>query len=80
MNKLKVKKKKKLKKKKHWTLKKSNISSNARNVESMATNLVIGDALNIKMKKIKIMRKQTDMNIKIKKLKECATIAVRKGI
>ena len=61
-----VKKKKKLKKKKHWVLMISNISSSARNVESLATNLVIGDALKIKMKKMKIIRKQKDMNVKIK--------------
>ena len=34
----------------------------------MATSLVIGDALKIKMKKMKKIRKQKDMNIKIKKI------------
>ena len=43
----------------------SNISSGAENEESMATNLVIGDALKIKMKKMIIIRKQKDMNVKI---------------
>ena len=58
----------------------SNISSDAGNVQSMATNLAIGDALKIKMKKKKIIRKQKDTNIKIKNSKKCANIVVRRGI
>ena len=65
--------------KKCWVLIISNISSSAGNVESMATTLAIGNVLKIK-KTMKIMRKQKDMNIKIKKSKECANIAVRRGI
>ena len=45
----------------------------------MATNLATEGAQKIKMKKKKITRKQKDMNIKMKNLRECATIAVRKG-
>ena len=78
--KLKEKKKKKLKKKKLWGVIIISIISSARNVESMATNLAIGDVLKIKMKKMKIIRKQKDMNIKTKNLMECATIAFREGI
>ena len=77
---IKSKKKEKLKKKTCWWLIISSISSSARNVESMDTNLAIEDAQKIKYEKMKIIRKQKDMNIKIKNLMECATIAVRRGI
>ena len=46
----------------------------------MATNLVIEDALKIKMTKKKIIRKEKDMKIKTKKNIECATIVVRREI
>ena len=59
---------------------KQNIHSNARNVESMAINLAISYALKIKMTKMKIIRKQKDVNIKIKNSMKCATIAVRREI
>ena len=62
--KIKSKKEKKLKKKKRWSLIISNISSSAGNVESMATNLVIRDALKMTMKKMTIIKKQKDMNVK----------------
>ena len=71
---------KKLKKKKHWALIMSNTNSIARNVESMATNHTIGDALKIKMKMMKMIRKQKDLNMKIKSSNEFATIVVRSGI
>ena len=58
----------------------SSISSSARNVESMVTNLAIGGVLRIKIKKMEIIRNQKDMIIKIKNSKECVTTAVRKGI
>ena len=58
----------------------SSTSSGAENVASMATNMVIDDALKIKMKKKKIIRKQKNMKIKPKNLMEYATIAVRRGI
>ena len=48
-----VKKAKKTKKKKFWVHKINNTNSSAVDVESMATNLVIGDALKIKMKEKK---------------------------
>ena len=63
----KIKSKKEVKiEKKHWVHMISNISSGAGNVASMATNLVIKNALKIKMKKKKIIRKQKNMIIKIK--------------
>ena len=54
-------------------------NKNNEKTERMATTLAIGNVLKIK-KTMKIMRKQKDMNIKIKKSKECANIAVRRGI
>ena len=65
--KLKVKKKKRSKKKKHWVYIMNNTNSNVRNVARMATNLATEDALKIKMKKKKIIRKQKDMKVKIEK-------------
>ena len=52
--------KKKPKKKGHWLCITNNVSSDARNVVSKATNLVIGDAPKIKVVKKKIMRKQKE--------------------
>ena len=46
----------------------------------MATKLATKDALKIKMKKKKVMRKQKNMKIKTENLMECATIMARKGI
>ena len=55
----------------------SNISSNARDVESMVINLANGDALKIKMKKKKMKRK---LSIKTESLKEFATTVDKRGI
>ena len=63
--KIKSKKEEKTKKKKHSVCMINNTNSGAKNVESMATNLAIGDALKIKMKRKKMMRKQ---NIKTENL------------
>ena len=55
----------------------SSTSSNARDVESMATNLAIGDVSKIKMKKIKMKRK---LSIKSESSKEFATTVNKRGI
>ena len=59
----------------------NNTNSSAGNEASMATNLTTEGALKRKMKKKKkIIRKQNDMKVKIENSRECATIAVRRGI
>ena len=76
----KIKSKKEEKNEKEKALKKliiSNISSNAGDVESMVTNLVIGDVPKIKMKKKKMKRKSS---IKTENLKEYATTVDKRGI
>ena len=55
----------------------NNISSNAVDVESMATNLVIEDVPKVKMKKKKMKRQSS---VKIGSLKENATTVDRRGI
>ena len=55
----------------------SNVSINARDVESMFTNLVMRDVPKIKMEKKKVKRKSS---IKTKKLKEFATTVDQRGI
>ena len=55
----------------------NSINSNARDVESMATNLAIGDVPKIKMREKKMKRKS---NIKIEKLKEYATTVGKSAI
>ena len=69
-----------MKRKSLWELTINSKSSSAGNVESMVTNLAIGDALKIKMKNLKIIRKRKDMNKTIKNSMVCATIAVQKGV
>ena len=55
----------------------SNINSGAGDVESMVTNLLIGNVLKIKMKEKKMIRKRS---IKTESLMEFATTVVKKGI
>ena len=66
-----------MKNKKHRMHTINNTSSNTSEVESIATNLVIGDVLRLKMKKKKIKGK---LNIKIDSLKEYSFTVDRKGI
>ena len=72
----KIKSKKEEENKKEKTFTTSNTSSNANNMESMATNLAIGDVPRITIKK-KIMKRK--MNIKIRSLMVYATTVVRRG-
>ena len=76
MKKTKLKKKIRMKKKKHEMYIMNNISSDARDVESMTTNLVIEDVTKINMKKKKMKRKA---NVKIESLKEYTTTVDRRG-
>ena len=55
----------------------NNISSDPRDVESIATNLAIRDVPKIKMREKKMKR---ESNIKIENLKEFATTVDRRGI
>ena len=55
----------------------NNTSNDANGVESVATNLVIGDVLNIIMEKRKTKRK---MNIELRSLKVYAITVVRRGM
>ena len=55
----------------------NSISSNARDVGRMATNLAFGDVLKIKMYEKKMKRKS---NIKIENLKEFVITVDRRGI
>ena len=55
----------------------NNIRSDAEDVESMATNLAMGDVPKIKMREKKIKRK---WNTKIENLKEFTTTVDRRGI
>ena len=55
----------------------NNTNSGAGDVESMATNLAIGDVLKIKMKEKKMKKKS---NIKIESLKEEPTTVDRRGV
>ena len=72
-----IRKKLKLKEIKHWVCTKNSTNSSDGDVESMATNLAIRDALKIKMKKKMMIREQ---NIKTENLMGSATIAVKTGI
>ena len=55
----------------------NNINRGDGDVESMVTNLAIGDVLKIKMKKKKVIR---IMNTKTESLMELATTAAKRGI